>query len=77
MCILSQISLRERENTSYLEERKKTKKGTDNTSCRVRHSRKTKASPPSIICPILRAQYINVNTMPFDWDLVHSITERY
>ena len=64
------------ERRFYLEERKKTKKGADTTSCRVRHSRKTKASPPSTICPILRAQDTSVITMAFDWDPVHSITER-
>ena len=44
--------------------------------CRVCHSQKTKASPPSIICPILKVQDNSVITMGFDWELIHSITER-
>ena len=42
----------------------------------VRHSRKAKASPPSTICPTLRAQDTSVITMAFGRDPVHSITER-
>ena len=73
----SQVPIRpsEREG-SYLEEKKKTKNVTDTTSCRVRHSRKTKASPPSIVCPILKVQDNSVITMVCDWELSHSITER-
>ena len=76
-CIFIPGSLKTQwERCSYLEEKEKTKKGIDTTSCRVRHSRKTKASPPSITCPILKVQDISVNITAFDRDLVHSITGR-
>ena len=55
---------------------KQKKKGADTTSCRVCHSQKTKASPPNIVCPILRVQYNSVITMVFDWELIHSLTGR-
>ena len=42
----------------------------------MRHSRKTNASPPKIICPMLKAQDISVIAMTLDVGLTHSVTER-